>query len=81
MKGQVTRDKAVLDLVATMAFVYSFVDAVESVPDKAQILEETIKRIFIQTVECAMFIQEYTCKGFGGGSPYDFKRHQAHACP
>jgi hypothetical protein len=67
VKGQVTRDKAVLDLVATMASVYSFVDAIEAVPDKVRILEETIKRIFIQTVECAMFIQEFTRKGFGGG--------------
>jgi hypothetical protein len=81
VKGQVTRDKAVLDLVAIMASIYSFVDAIEAVPDKVQILEETIKRIFIQTVECAIFIQEYACKGFGGRSPDDFYSHQAHSCP
>jgi hypothetical protein len=81
VKGQVTRDKAVLDLVSTMASIYSFVDAIEAVPDRVHILEETIKRIFIQTVECTMFIQEYTRKGFGGRSPDDFERHLAHSSP
>ena len=60
------RDKKVIDLVADLESVYSFVDAIETLPDKVQVLGNTIKRLFIQTVECAMFIREYTGKGFGG---------------
>jgi len=66
MRDQVARDQAVIDLVAVMASVYSFVDAIVAVPEKAQILENTIKSFSIQTAECTMFIREYTGKGFGG---------------
>jgi hypothetical protein len=59
-------DKEVVDLVSTMASVYGFVDAIDAVPTKVQILEDTIKKLFIQTVECVMFIREYMGRGFGG---------------
>ena len=66
VRDQVTRDQSVIDLVANMASVYSFVDAIVAVPDKVQILKDTIQRILVQTIECALFIREYTGKGFGG---------------
>lgn len=49
-----------------MASVYVFVDAVKEVPDKIIVLSHTIDSIFKQTIECILFIREYTGKGFGG---------------
>lgn len=67
VRDQVATDQKVIDLVATMETVYSFVDAVESdAVGKVTLLEDTIRRIFVQTVECAIFIREYTNHGFAG---------------
>jgi hypothetical protein len=46
--------------------VWSFVDDVQSLPEKMTQLEEIIDKILKQTVECAIFIREYTGHGFGG---------------
>lgn len=67
VRNQVATDQKLVGLVATMATVYSFVDAIQSdVSEKVKILEETIKRIFTQTAECAIFIREYVNHGFAG---------------
>lgn len=56
-----------MDLLSTMEKVYSFVDAIQTdVTEKIKVLEDVIKRIFTQTVECAIFIREYTDHGFAG---------------
>jgi hypothetical protein len=49
-----------------MSDVYSFVDAIESFPDKLVSLEDTIQKILKQTIECMVFIHEYCGLGFGG---------------
>jgi hypothetical protein len=49
-----------------MKDVYSFVDIVQSIPSKLQLLEDIIAKILQQTVECAIFIREYTGHGFVG---------------
>jgi hypothetical protein len=49
-----------------MEDVYSFVEATESFRNKVEVLEKTINKILKQTVECAIFIREYTGHGFGG---------------
>jgi hypothetical protein len=49
-----------------MEEVYSFVDTIQTVPNKLQLLEDVIAKILKQTVECAIFIREYTGHGFGG---------------
>ncbi|KZP27134.1 hypothetical protein FIBSPDRAFT_319864, partial [Athelia psychrophila] len=64
--AQVAIDQSVADLANTMQDVYSFVDAIVAVPSKIQLLEDIIERIFIQTVECAIFIREYSGHGFAG---------------
>ncbi|KZP11375.1 hypothetical protein FIBSPDRAFT_937586 [Athelia psychrophila] len=64
--AQVAIDQSVADLANTMQDVYSFVDAIEAVPSKIQLLEGIIEKIFIQTVECAIFIREYSGRGFAG---------------
>jgi hypothetical protein len=47
-----------LKLVETMEKVSHFVDAIQSnVTEKVKILEDTIRRIFVQTIECSIFIQ------------------------
>ena len=66
LKAQRDRDQSVCNLVLTMESVYSFVEAIQLVPDKLEILEEVIVKILKQTVECAIFIREYTGHGFGG---------------
>ncbi|KZP22903.1 hypothetical protein FIBSPDRAFT_1043265 [Athelia psychrophila] len=64
--AQVAIDRSVADLAKTMQDVYSFVDIIEAIPSKIQPLETIIQRIFIQTAECAIFIQEYSGHGFAG---------------
>ncbi|KZP11346.1 hypothetical protein FIBSPDRAFT_837654 [Athelia psychrophila] len=64
--AQVAIDQSVADLANTMQDVYSFVDAIVAVPSKIQLLEDIIERIFTQTVECAIFIREYSGHGFAG---------------
>lgn len=63
-KNQLDRDQKIVDLMASMADVYSFVDELKTVPDKINILENVIKSILQHTFECAMFIQEYSGQGF-----------------
>ena len=48
--------------------VCSFVDDVRLIPNKLQRLTDIISDILKQTVECAIFIREYTGHGFGGVS-------------
>ncbi|KAJ7093766.1 WD40-repeat-containing domain protein [Mycena epipterygia] len=62
-KQQETDDK-LLKLVETMVDVYSFVEDVEALPEKIKSLEDKALAIVQQTVECALFIQEYTANGF-----------------
>ncbi|KAF7987072.1 hypothetical protein HWV62_227 [Athelia sp. TMB] len=64
--AQLVIDQSIVDLAKTMQDVYSFVDAIEAVPSKIRQLEDVIHRIFVQTVECAVFIREYSGHGFAG---------------
>ena len=66
VKGQLDRDAQLVGLVKTMEDVYSFVEASDSFQNKVHVLQKTIDRILKQTVECVIFIREYTGHGFGG---------------
>ena len=46
--------------------VYLFVNTIQSVLNKLQLLEDIVAKILQQTVECAIFIREYTGHGFAG---------------
>jgi len=46
--------------------VCSFVNDVRLIPNKLQHLSDVIGDILKQTVECAIFIREYTGHGFAG---------------
>ncbi|KAJ7121447.1 WD40-repeat-containing domain protein [Mycena epipterygia] len=63
-KTQKDTDEKLVKLVETMVDVYSFVGDVASLPQKIQRLEDKALAIVQQTVECALFIQEYTAHGF-----------------
>jgi hypothetical protein len=64
VKDQLERDGKVIDLMTAMENVYSFVDEIQSIPDKVKSLDKVIKTILQQTFECAIFIQEYAGLGF-----------------
>ena len=66
VKGQMERDAQIVDLVNTMEDVYSFVEESNSFRSKIKVLEKTIDEILKQTIECSIFIREYTGHGFGG---------------
>jgi hypothetical protein len=66
IQGQLDRDQKLVTLLETMENVYSFVDAIQSLPSKLQLLENVISQILKQTVECGIFIREYTGHGFAG---------------
>jgi hypothetical protein len=66
IQGQLDRDRKLLALLKTMESVYSFVDAIEALPNKLHLLEDVISQILKQTVECSIFIREYTGRGFAG---------------
>jgi hypothetical protein len=55
-----------MELMESMQDLYSFVDAVKAVPQKVDRLESIILTILKQTVECVVFIREYSGNGFGG---------------
>jgi hypothetical protein len=52
-----------------MEDAYSFVDAI-NIKEKVKVLEDTIMAILQQTVECVVFIREYSGRGFGGSHIY-----------
>ncbi|KAJ7117554.1 hypothetical protein C8R44DRAFT_543221, partial [Mycena epipterygia] len=66
VKQQQETDEKIIELIRTMATTYSFVEDIESLPGKMKELENTCIDIVKQTVECAIFIREYTGTGFGG---------------
>ncbi|KAJ7033060.1 hypothetical protein C8F04DRAFT_1235038, partial [Mycena alexandri] len=63
-KQQQEADEKLLDLVKTMDEVYSFVGDIDFVTQKIKSVEDKALAILKQTVECALFIQEYTAHGF-----------------
>ncbi|KAJ7721990.1 hypothetical protein B0H16DRAFT_1473561 [Mycena metata] len=64
MKQQQDTDEKLLELIDTMNEVYSFVGDVDFLVEKIRSVEEKTLTIVKQTVECALFIQEYTARGF-----------------
>ena len=66
VQGQIDRDDALRGLVACMADLYSFVDAVDGLENKIKLLEDVIIRISVQTTECGIFIKQYVSHGFAG---------------
>ena len=55
-----------MKLVKTMVKLYSSAGNTKVLPQKIKSLESTVAEIAKQTLECAMFIREYTGHGFPG---------------
>ncbi|KAJ7911281.1 hypothetical protein B0H13DRAFT_581112 [Mycena leptocephala] len=66
VKSQQATDNKTLELVQNMVEVYSFVEDVESLSQKIKRLENVVTEITKQTLECAIFLREYTGHGFTG---------------
>ncbi|KAJ7138266.1 WD40-repeat-containing domain protein [Mycena epipterygia] len=64
VKKQQETDDKLCKLVTIMIDMYSFVEDTEFLTERIKSLEEKILTIAKQTVECALFIQEYTVHGF-----------------
>ncbi|KAJ7791472.1 hypothetical protein B0H14DRAFT_3500386 [Mycena olivaceomarginata] len=57
-------DEKLTGLAATILDVYSFAKDIDSLPNKMDGLEDVVTKILNQTVECGLYIQEYTTSGF-----------------
>jgi hypothetical protein len=68
--GQLDRDTKIVKLIYAMDEMYSFVESLKTFPKKVAVLENTITTILTQTVECVVFIREYSGHGFGGALIY-----------
>ncbi|KAJ7840984.1 hypothetical protein B0H13DRAFT_2365945 [Mycena leptocephala] len=66
VKSQQATDNKTLELVQNMVEVYSFVEDVDSLSQKIKRLENVVTEITKQTLECAIFLREYTGHGFTG---------------
>ncbi|KAJ7186202.1 hypothetical protein GGX14DRAFT_581209 [Mycena pura] len=64
VKQQESADAKLLGLIVTMNEVYSFVGDMDFLVDKIKSVEDKALAIVKQTVECALFIQEYAAHGF-----------------
>jgi hypothetical protein len=66
VKEQRETDDKVRELALTMVEVYAFVEDVDTLSQKITRLDNVVMAILKQTLECALFIREYTGHGFGG---------------
>ncbi|KAJ7745956.1 WD40-repeat-containing domain protein [Mycena olivaceomarginata] len=72
VKNQQKADDKVVELVEAMTALYSFATEVDSVVKNSKPVEDTILRITRQTVECALFIREYSGHGYLGRVTQNF---------
>ncbi|KAJ7190085.1 WD40 repeat-like protein [Mycena pura] len=66
VKKQKETDEELVKLVKAMVKLYSSAGNTKVLPQKIKSLESTVTEIAKQTLECAMFIREYTGHGFPG---------------
>ncbi|KAI6138459.1 hypothetical protein BKA82DRAFT_4236015 [Pisolithus tinctorius] len=63
LKTQLCQDARLDALGSLMKDAYLFVEDIKPFPEKIPMLEETIRKLLVQTSECIMFVQE--CSGHG----------------
>ncbi|KAJ7653545.1 hypothetical protein DFH06DRAFT_1330263 [Mycena polygramma] len=64
VKAEQEKQEKLRKLVDNMVSVYSFTEETDVLPQKIKSLEDKVLAIVKQTVECAVFIQEYSGHGF-----------------
>ncbi|KAL4068832.1 hypothetical protein V8B97DRAFT_754129 [Scleroderma yunnanense] len=65
IKSQIDQDSRLDALASLMCDTYKFIDEVKLLPERIPTIEDTIRKLLTQTVECTMFIRE--CNGYGFG--------------
>jgi hypothetical protein len=65
VQGQRGRDQKIVDLITKMEDTYSFVASTDELK-KNLVLQNVVKQILKQTIECGYFIQTYARHNFGG---------------
>jgi len=63
---QLDEDKMVVQLATSMADAYSFTNDLHTLAVRSSNFEGNVTRMFQQTIECSLFIREYTYHGFVG---------------
>ncbi|KAJ7814008.1 hypothetical protein B0H14DRAFT_2458294, partial [Mycena olivaceomarginata] len=66
LQNQRETDRKIVQLVQTMAEVYTFAKDTDSLSAAKKHLEDTVTTIVQQTAKCAIFVREYTGHGFLG---------------
>ena len=64
------RDQQIQDLAETIDTLFAFVDSLPDNEIQTTKLQQIIKLMTQQTLECMLFIQEYCGCGFGGMQHY-----------
>ncbi|KAJ7609596.1 hypothetical protein DFH06DRAFT_1485786 [Mycena polygramma] len=64
VKAEQETQEKLKKLVDIMVSVYSFTEETDALPQKIKSLENAVLAIVKQTIECAVFIREYTGHGF-----------------
>ena len=65
VQAQQARDQQILGLLTAMEDTYSFVVSTDELNDHP-VLQDIVKQILMQTIECGYFIREYMRCNFGG---------------
>lgn len=65
IQAQQGRDQQLLDLVMAMDDAYSLAISANELKEN-DTLQDILKQILKQTIECGYFIQEYMRRNFGG---------------
>ncbi|KAH7918354.1 WD40 repeat-like protein [Leucogyrophana mollusca] len=67
VQKQIWMDQSIVNLMTAMETLYSFMSVADNFIDgKLNILQQNIKTILLQTVECATLISDYAHQGFAG---------------
>lgn len=61
-------DRKIVDLVQGMSDAFDFVQDVQKLQDRALHLQKSIDGLLKQTIECCIFVCQYTSQGFIGKS-------------
>ncbi len=74
VEGRLDVDQEMRSLCEAMSSLYEFADQLEAMyknqQELASTVVEVVKQVLYQTIECALFIQEYCGKGFAGTAYY-----------
>ncbi|KAH7917791.1 hypothetical protein BV22DRAFT_1123950 [Leucogyrophana mollusca] len=81
VQKQIWMDQSIVNLLTAMVTLYSIIGAADNlVNGKLNILQQNIKTILLQTVECATFIRDYAYRGFAARVLHGVHSDDAGTC-